>query len=159
MNKKISVLLIALTLSLITGLFSLSHAQEEITANPKAVELLNKFLTALSTPNFEESAKACVPFLHKTLLNSEGTNISTSLRDFSFKKAHTAANHYVNPVKVTRVRKTNQTQVGFGASAEAGEVDDYFIAKKEGDVGLPAPVKVFFPANGGEPSILYIGSL
>lgn len=60
---------------------------------------------------------------------------------------------------ITRVRPSNVMEIGFGPTAEAGRVEDCFIAKKEGVRGLPAPVTVFFPASGGPPRIAYLGSL
>jgi hypothetical protein len=90
---------------------------------------------------------------------SEGNDLTTDIRQFSFKKAHSNAKFYQIPVKITRIRPTRVTAIGFEETAEKGSVVDYFISKKEGGNGLPAPIKIFFPADGGTPKISYMGSL
>ncbi len=112
----------------------------------KAEDLLNQLMPALQTDDFEASVKATMPLLHKSLLNYAGTDITADLRRFSFKKAHDGSKGYATPVKISRVRETTTSAIGFGPTAEAGKVIDYFIDKKEGNGGMPAPVKVFFPA-------------
>lgn len=133
--------------------------QSAATNDPRAVTLLNDFLKALLIEDFNQSAKAVMPFVHKSLLNNNGDNLTQDLLNFSFKKAHSNAKFYTNPVNITRIRETSTTAIGFGNTAEAGKVVDYFIGKKSGVAGMPAPVKVFFPANGGAPKISYMGSL
>ncbi|MBI2340263.1 MAG: hypothetical protein HYU99_07865 [Deltaproteobacteria bacterium] len=146
--------------AILWGAFALKVAVAgENDADPGAVELLNKLMTALQEPDEAKSIQAVLPLLHKSLLNADGTDLSRDVKQFSFKKAHGGAPLYANPVKVTRVRETPQTEVGFKATAEGGQVADYFVAKKEGKAGMPAPVKIFFPAGGGAPKILYLGSL
>lgn len=140
-------------------LISVSNAMAQ-QDDKKAEALLNQFMQALaSSADQDQAAKAALPYLHRTLLNPAGNDVSDDLRRFSFKKAHTARNAYAVPVKITRIHPTTQTQVGFKETAEAGSVIDYFLAKKDGVAGMPAPVKVFFPNNGGEPKVFYIGSL
>lgn len=158
MKKSILASLLAVVLLLTGGVFSQVRAQD-VSPDPKAVELLNNFMKALTISDFEASIKAAIPYMHKTLLNASGKDITPDLRRFGFKKANTGAPGYELPVNVTRVRKTGTTQVGFGPTAEAGAVYDYFIGKKESTGGMPAPVKIFFPASGGAPSIYYIGSI
>lgn len=140
-----------------------SFSQAQLTAKdtePKAMELLNKFLEALLIEDADASAKALLPLVHKSLMDDNGDDLTRDLRSFSFKKAHSNAKFYQSPVRVTRVRKTDsRTAIGYGDSAEKGRIEDYFIAKKQGVNGMPAPVQIFFPANGGEPKIAYMGSL
>ena len=64
-----------------------------------------------------------------------------------------------DPVKITCVRPNEVTAIGHGPTAEEGRAVDYFIAKKDGQAGMPAPVTVFFPASGGPPRVSYLGSL
>ena len=131
----------------------------ELPVDARAVDLLNRFLEALSAEDAETSAQALIPMVHASLLAPGGAGLSRDLRQFSFKKAHDNARHYARPVEVTRVRRTNTTALGAGKEASAGRVDDYFIAKRAGVSGMPAPVKIFFPADGGAPTIAYMGSL
>jgi len=51
------------------------------------------------------------------------------------------------------------TQVGFRETAESGRTDKYFVTKKAGVPGLPAPLHVFWPSDGGAPKLINIGSL
>jgi len=81
------------------------------------------------------------------------------VKDYSYKKAVTDAALYQIPVRVTRVAKDKSTAVGFGESAESGRTDRYFVAKREGVSGLPAPIHIFFPKDGSKPKIVNMGSL
>jgi hypothetical protein len=145
-----------------TCLATATHAAEaadDPPPDPAAVQLLNDFMQALSVSDEDASAKATMKHVHKSLLNPAGDDLSSDLRRFSFKKAHDNAKFYASPVKITRIRKTGISAIGFKQTAEAGRVDDYFLAKKEGVNGMPAPVRVFFPKSGGAPKIAYMGSL
>lgn len=107
----------------------------------------------------DAAAHAIVPLVHRSLLDGAGRDLSTDVRQFSFKKAHTDAGHYENPIRVTRTRVGSSTALGYGAAAEKGQTVDYFIAKRDEGKGMPAPVTIFFPASGGPPKIAYLGSL
>lgn len=122
-------------------------------------ELLNQFMTALLIADEGASAKEVMKVTHKSKWAKDGSDLSPDLRRFSFHKAHDNAKFYASPVKITRVRETSMSGVGFKETAEAGSVVDYFVKKKEGVNGMPAPVKVFFPKGGGAPKILDMGSL
>jgi hypothetical protein len=132
---------------------------QDVSIDATCEKVLNQFMEALMIENADESAKEVMKFAHKSLYNASGTDLSKDLRSFSFKKAHDNAKFYQIPVKITRVRKTGVTAIGYGDTAEKGTVYDYFIAKRVGVNGMPAPIKVFLPANGGEPKISYMGSL
>jgi hypothetical protein len=137
----------------------LVNAQSKMQTDERAIELLNNFMQTLMIEDFEESAQQMLKYTHKSLWNADGTNLSRDLRDFSFKKAKSNAKFYQVPVKITRVRETNVSAIGYAETAEKGKVVDYFIAKKAGVNGMPAPVKIFFPADGSAPKISYMGSL
>lgn len=156
MKKSILAGLFTLVLMLTGGLFSPVRAQEAV--DPAIVEVVQKFMDALNIADFEASIKAAKPYMDKTLLNADGSDITADLRRFGFKKAHENAGGYANPVKITRVRKTATTQIGFGETAGKAVVYDYFVGKKEGAGGMPAPLKVSI-REGGKPMIFYIGSL
>lgn len=130
-------------------------------ADPKALQLLNDFFAALSVADENASAKACLKVVHKSLMNPAKDDLTADLRRFSFKKAHDNAKFYAQPIKVTRIRPKNISGIGAksNGTAELGAVHDYFVAKKDGSPGMPAPVQIFFPQGGGEPKIAYMGSL
>lgn len=155
-----SLLLLASTAAP-TLLPKLAHAQLDEPVDPRGEKVLNDFLAALTAneASIDAAIKAALPYLHKSLLGPGGSDVSADLRRFSFKKAWENAKFYAQPVKITRVRKTSTTAIGFRETAEKGKVVDYFVGKKEGVSGMPAPVKIFFPEGGGEPKISYVGSL
>lgn len=122
--------------------------------------LLAATLSALQQNRDEEAAAAAiVPYLHKSLLDATGAHLTTDVRSFSFKKAHGAAGLYAVPVTITRVRPSAVTAIGHGPTGEQGRTVDYFVAKRAGVAGMPAPVTVFFPVGGGPPKVAYLGSL
>jgi len=124
---------------------------------PAAIGLLNNFMAALQIEDLEQSVKESTKYLHKSLLSKAGDDISPDLRRMGFKKARDNVKLYDVPVKITRVRPTGATSIGFKETAEKGKVVDYMLEKKGGK-GLPAPVKIFFPETG-DPKIAYLGSL
>ncbi len=135
-------------------------AAEEPQVNEGAVSKIKQFLEICeSTPELTEAGKkvASAGLVHKSKLdpNDSGQLNSDSLR-FSFKKAHGAAKLY--QVKITRVVETKTTGVGFGKTAEKGKLFKYFVAKKDGVDGRPAPVQIFFADGGGEPVLYDWGS-
>lgn len=122
--------------------------------------LLASTLSVLQQNRDEEAAAAAiVPYLHKSLLDATGARLTTDVRSFSFKKAHGSAGLYAVPVNITRVRPSAVTAIGYGPTGEQGRSVDYFVAKRPGVNGMPAPVTVFFPAGGGPPKVAYLGSL
>ena len=125
------------------------------------IEVLNTFMKAILNNQEDEmaAAKAALPVIHKSEYDDSGTNLKKYRLDFSFKKAWQNAKFYKSPVLITRVQKQNLTAIGFGATAEKGTAYKVWIAKNEGVAGLPAPLNVFFPANGGAPKVYYYGSL
>jgi hypothetical protein len=148
-----------------TGLGDLSSAAEQSPTNAPAdadsaaLELLNQFMAALLIKDESERLAAVLPCVHKSLLNNEGTDLSPTVKDFSYKKAVMNVALYQVPVRVTLVAKGKDTAVGHGNSAESGRTDRYFVAKREGVTGLPAPIHVFFPKDGTKPRIVNMGSL
>lgn len=124
------------------------------------VELINAWMVALTSGDEEAAAVAILPYVHKTLKNFDQTALSTDVRQFSFRKAFNDAKYYSQPVVITRIRPNEgTTAIGFGATAEAGHIDDYFIGRKDAATGMPAPVAVFTPASGAPPKISYVGNL
>ena len=146
----------------VIGILFSYAAQAQLTTkdtDARAMEVLNKFMEALMIEDADKSAKEVMKYAHKSLFNPNGSDLSKDLRDFSFKKAHNNAKFYQTPVIVTRIRKSSVTGIGYEQTAERGRIEDYFIAKKQGVNGMPAPVQIFFPADGSEPKIAYMGSL
>ena len=127
----------------------------------RGIELIDSFMNVLLQNAADEmaAAKAAMPYIHRSEYNNQGTQLMQDRLNFSFKKAWQNAKFYAWPVMVTRIQQQNLSQVGFGETAEAGTGFKVWISKKEGVSGMPAPLNVFFPADGSAPKLNYYGSL
>jgi hypothetical protein len=128
-------------------------------ADSAALDLLNQFMNALLIKDENARLAAVLPCFHKSLLNNEGTDLAPTVKDYSYRRAVSEVALYQVPIRVTRVAKGNNTTVGYGQSAESGRIDRYFVAKREGVTGLPAPIHIFFPKDGSKPKVVNVGSL
>jgi len=135
-------------------------AQEEA-ADPKAVAKIEQFLKILvDSPTIEEAAKKVVEanLVHISMLDkNDKSKLNADKMRFSFKKAYDSAKFY--QPKVTRVLKTSTTAVGFKETAQKGSLYKYWVAKKDGQAGLPAPLQIFVAEGGAEPVLYDFGSL
>ncbi len=125
----------------------------------KALELLNPFVEALLIPDATASAQALLPLLHSSLKSSDGKSLTSLVEQFSFQKARKDVGFYKSPVEIARENKLNQSSINLGSAPETGALVDYYIARKDPKTGLPAPVRIFFPADGSKAVITYIGNL
>jgi hypothetical protein len=116
-------------------------------------------MNALLIKDDSERLAAVLPCVHKSLLNNDGSDLMQTVKEYSYQRAIRDVALYQMPVRVTQVAKGNNSAVGYGKTAEEGRTDRYFIAKRDGALGLPAPVHVFFPKDGSKPSIINMGSL
>lgn len=91
-----------------------------------------------------------------SLVKDDGT-ISSSTRQFGFKKDYNNFKHYAYPVVITRVNKTISNGEGYGARKIAGTRYKVWIAKDDPAKGMPAPVSIIAPA-GADPKIVNVGS-
>ena len=133
-------------------------AIEKIKADSRAVQVINRFMRALSlTDTIKREAKV-VKALHKSMLTRDG-QVTASIKTYSFKKACDNVHLYRVPVKITEVHKGRVVTIGFKETAERGRIDKYFIAKRRGVAGVPAPLHIFWPEMGGKPKLINIGSL
>jgi len=97
--------------------------------------------------------------MHKSLLNKEGTTLDGDTLEFSFKKAFQNAKFYSYPVKITRVQKLKTSEIGYKETHQFGVEYKFWIAKKSSKFGLPAPLVLFFPKDGTQAKLSYVGSL
>lgn len=134
-------------------------AVEKIDPDPKGVKLCTDFLAAVSIEDEAKRLEAVIPLLHKSLLTDDGKDLKPDVKRFSYGKACTNAKFYKQPAEVTDAHKGTESKVGFGKTAEKGRADKYFVAKKDGVAGRPAPLHVFWPSDGGAPKLINIGSL
>ena len=136
-----------------------TDASAEEGINSQAVAMLNQFIKALMLDDSQERLRAVLPFVHKSMLSPDGNDLDRTVKEFSYKRAVQNVKFYQVPVKITRVAMGNVRTIGFKSTAERGRVDRYFVAKRSGVAGLPAPIHIFFPENGGVPKIINMGSL
>ncbi len=136
-----------------------AQAIEKIQPDAKAVTLITAFLKALQTPDEAARVKAVLPLLHKSMKTDDGQDLPGTVKRYSFKKASDNVKFYKVPAQIFEVHKGRTVTVGFKATAETGRTDKYFVQKNDGVAGRPAPLHVFFPADGGAPTLINIGSL
>lgn len=124
-------------------------------------DLLNKFMGVMIASDFTTAAREVMPYVHRSNYAANGVSLDRDLLDFSFKKAHENAKFYAHPVQVTRSQPLKDTEIGHPSRGthQRGSSVNYFLAKKEGVEGMPAPLSVFFPDDGGAPTVAYMGSL
>lgn len=157
-----------LTLCLLAAPAVSLAAAGDVPQDPKVVEFINKFCSeigeAAKTVNSNDDAavselgKKAVKFFHKSHYDNTGANLKADRLRFSFKKGSGNLKFYDCPVKITRVRKTGTTAIGFKETGEKGAVYDYFLAKKAGVAGMPAQIRIFV-SEAGVISVDDVGSL
>lgn len=126
----------------------------------QAEKVMNRFLSLLQHDSYEISARKVVPLMHRSLLDRSGKRLDDDTLRFSFKKAHQNAQHYAYPVQITRVQKLRTTGVGHGRTYQKGVEYKYWIRKRKGEIGMPAPLVLFFPRGEAvQPKLSYVGSL
>lgn len=135
------------------------QAVEKISPDPKAVELCTKFLQALLLEDETARLQAVMPLLHPSMYSNDKKGLAPNVRDFSYKKACGGVKFYAIPAEITEVHQGKVQTISVGETAERGRIDKYFVAKAAGQNGMPAPLHVFWPENGGPPVLVNIGSL
>ncbi|MFP4498124.1 MAG: hypothetical protein ACLFQV_07925 [Vulcanimicrobiota bacterium] len=60
---------------------------EKIAPDPRAEELINRFVNALLLEDESERMMQLAPLLHHSLLKADGKVLAESVKDFSYKKS------------------------------------------------------------------------
>jgi hypothetical protein len=144
------------------GFFNKGKAQD-ISVNQfdkRGIAVIDSFMSAIMHNQADENAaaQAAMPYIHRSEYDNSSQHLKQDRMDFSFKKAWQNVKFYKWYAQLTRVQKQSLTAIGFGNTAETGIVYKVWVAKRVGAEGLPAPVGVFFPSNGGDPKIYSYGS-
>lgn len=134
-------------------------AIEKIKPDARAVDLVNRLLAALALENPDARLKAVLPLVHTSLKTADGSDLDDNVKPWSYKKAWQNVKFYANPAQIYEVHKGRPVTIGFGPTAERGRKDKYFVKKKGGVAGRPAPIVVFWPESGGAPTVVGMGSL
>ncbi len=133
---------------------------EEPAVDEKAVDKIKQFLEiCTSTADLNEAGTKVVAanlVQASKLDKNDPRKLNPDSLRFAFKKAHDNAKLY--DVRIVRVAETTTSAVGFGKTAQKGKLYKYFVAKKDGVGGMPAPVQIFFPEGGAEPVLYDFGS-
>lgn len=141
----------SLALALVAPTLDAAPAYAEATPpDNRAEKVLNGFMDALhANSDVDAAAKAALPFIHKSLYSADGTTLSPTYLNYSFKKAWASAKHYSAPVKVTRIVPAGTATLGAKSTAELGSLKTYVVAHEHGT----GNIRVFFPSSGGDPKI------
>ncbi len=127
-------------------------------------KVLVQYIDLLSTSkNLAECASKFATIAGGSLVNESTDKITlrSSVEPYALKKDYENCKFYAQPVEITRVNVSRTAGSGFGATTLAGTIYKVWIAKKEGEVGLPAPVSIIVPENHKTiktPKIINIGS-
>ena len=156
-QRKTVMTLIALSAMLM--LVSPAQSIEKIKPNAQGLKLVTALLKALSIQNPEKRVAAVLPLVHKSLRNSDGSDLDGNIKRYSYKKAWQNVKFYSIPAQIYEVHKGRSVGIGFRETAERGRKDKYFVKKKPGIPGRPAPIIIFWPESGGAPSVVNMGSL
>jgi hypothetical protein len=148
----------------VTCLFAANAIAQDADKPPdeRGLTRLKRFMEILTTsPDIDTAAKTVVSekLVHAGRIdkNNPRTLNNDALR-FSFKKAFDNAKLYDPAPLITRYQLTTTSAVGFGPTAMKGKLWKYFVAKKEGVNGMPAPIQIFYPEDGSEPLVYDFGS-
>lgn len=129
-------------------------------------QVLEQYIAGLrSARSLDQAAENFAKVAGGSLVNEDPENITlrNSVKPYSLKKDFENVKFYAEPIQITRVNcPPNLTQSGFGASAIKGKVFKIWIAKADGQAGLPAPVSILVPEGHSTiktPKVINIGSL
>jgi hypothetical protein len=149
-----------LVLSFVALTWSARAEAQDAPPDERGLEKIKQFMEiSMSTPDINEAGKKLVAakVVHSSKVDkNDNTKLNPDSLRFAFKKAHGNVKMY--DLRVTRTVLTGTSAVGFGPTAQKGKLYKYFIAKKEGVNGMPAPIQVFYPEDGSEPVVYDFGS-
>jgi hypothetical protein len=149
-----------LALSFVALTWSSRADAQDAPPDERGLEKIKQFMEiTLSSPDINEAGKKLVAgkVVHSSKLDkNDPSKLNPDSLRFAYKKAH--GNVKLYDAKVVRTVLTGTSAVGFGPTAQKGKLFKYFIAKKEGVNGMPAPIQVFYPEDGSEPVVYDFGS-
>jgi hypothetical protein len=132
----------------------------QLPSNVKNV--LNKYVQILGSGTLDQVANNFASIAGGGLVNEQGNQLRSSVKPYSLKKDWQNIKFYAYPVQITRVNKSHTNGTGYGASALKGTVYKIWIAKKNGQAGMPAPISIIVPEGHPtikSPKVIGIGSL
>ncbi|MEQ8223383.1 MAG: hypothetical protein ABRQ37_13825, partial [Candidatus Eremiobacterota bacterium] len=94
MNKQ--VFMVFMVFFLLATFYS-APCIEKISPDEKAIDLLNRFLAALSIEDEQQRLEAVIPLVHKSLLTPDGKDLDNDTKPYSYKKAYENVGCYKQP--------------------------------------------------------------
>ncbi len=167
MKKKIT-LFILITMSLCSlSLVSFGQSKANdigVAQLPTEVKkVLDEYVDMLiNSSSLEDCAAKFSSIAGGGLVNEDGLTLRNRVQPYSLKKDYENIKFYAQPLNITRVNATYSNGQGFGESAIKGMVYKIWIAKKNGQVGIPAPISIMVPDGHPTittPKVVNIGSL
>ncbi len=126
-------------------------------------QALDQYLRVLrQSRSLDECASAFIGLAGGSLVDESGTRLRQDVPDMSLKKDYNDVRRYADPAIVTRVDVTDGATEGYGATQIRGRMYKIWIAKAQGEAGMPAPISILIPAGHPTiqgPKIVGIGSL
>ena len=124
---------------------------------------LDQYVQILSSSgSLEECAQRFSQIAGGGLVNEDGRSLRATIAPYSLKKDHQNIRFYARPLQITRVQVRPDQSDGYGASAIRGTENKIWIAKAQGQAGMPAPISIMVPENHPfvrGPRVVGIGSL
>lgn len=115
-----------------------------------------------SSRSLEECVQRFTPIAGGGLVNEDGRSLRATVPPYSLKKDWQNVRFYAQPAQVTRVDVKENRADGYGPSAIRGTEYKVWIAKAQGQPGMPAPISFMVPDQHPfvqGPRVVGIGSL
>ncbi len=130
---------------------------------PKSISTtLEDYIRVLRTAtDLDDCAKRFTALAGGSLVNEDGNTLRGSVKPYSLKKDFNNVKFYADPIKITRVNVQANRTTGYGPSALKGNIYKVWIAKVDGQAGMPAPISIILPVGTTTKTakIVGIGSL
>lgn len=129
---------------------------------PVATALATYLHVLRTSATVDECAARFTPLAGGGLVSEDGRALRQDVPRFSLKKDFESVRFYADPPRITRVEVRKGQSDGYGASALRGTLYRIWVAKAQGQPGMPAPVAILDPephpfVRG--PRVVGVGSL
>lgn len=152
----------AVLVSCLVAAQGFAQANADAPPDDRGAAKLKRFMEIVaSTEDLEEAGKLVIAekLVHGSKLDkNDPRKMNNDSIRFAFKKAHQNVKMYDPGPRIIRTQLTGTSAVGFGPTAQKGKLYKYFIAKKDGINGMPAPIQIFYPEDGSDPIVYDFGS-
>ncbi len=116
-----------------------------------AEQLINRLFSLFETWGGRTNPQEATYLVHKSLVASQ--KLKQDFYKHNFLKAYQNFHLYQIPIKIESSKPTGRTSMGRLSEREKGEEVKYLIARKKDIGALSGYIRIFFPSNGGAPTI------